>query len=253
MYGMLLLEYDHAAVPPLDFTTRLAAMKDSIDANVFARAGVDSAPLYAAIDSANTAAQAAWTKVKEQNALYLSALDAGDSKTAEKIYADNEKLFSQVLKAYKFAEDSFVRLTWEDINSFPEELPQNNLSMLYSSIDSLKSGDTKTAYDEYLWKIDNNWYAYDWSREVYDYFTSYVLDQPADRLMWGAGRVVGHEDLFETVKSLGEKYGTSENVDNEIAALNTAAANQTKLLSKLSAQQTADLITLADMLNSFGN
>jgi hypothetical protein len=227
-------------------------MKDSIDAEVFARAGVDSAPLYAAIESTNTAAQAVWAKVKAQNALYLAALDAGDTETADKLFKENEKLFSQTLEAFKFAEDSFVRLTWEDINSFPTELPQNNLSMLYSSIDSLSAGDTKTAYYEYLWQIDNNWYAYDWSREVYDYFTSYVLDQPADRLMWGAGRVVGHEDLFDVVKSLGEKYDTSENVDSEIAALNTAVSNQSKLLSELSAKQIADLNTLTEMLIAFG-
>ncbi len=252
LYGMLLLEYDHVAIPPLDFTTRLDAMKDKVDPEVYTRAGLDSAPLLAAIEEARTAAASAWEKIKEQNAACLAALDAGDTEAAQEIYAANEALFAQTLVAYKFAEDSFVRLTWEDINSFPQELPQNNLAMLYSSIDSLTSGDTMTAYDEYLWQIDNNWYAYDWSREVYDYFTSYVLNQPTDRLMWGAGRVVGHEDLFDVVKSLGEKYGTDENVEGEIAALTAAIDNQCKLLTDLTARQIEDLGQLTEMLSAIG-
>ena len=32
------------------------------------------------------------------------------------------------------------------------------------------------ALDEYLLQVDNNWYAYDWDREVFDYFTDYVLE-----------------------------------------------------------------------------
>ena len=251
MYGMLLLEYDRVVVPPLDFSIRLQAMRDSVDEAVFTRAGLDSAPLLAAIDSAKAASDTAWAKVKEQNALYLKTLDAGDTAAADKLYTENEKLFAQVLEAFKFCEDNFVRLTWEDINSFPQQLPQNNLSMLYASVDSLGTGDTTTAYDEYLWQIDNNWYAYDWSREVYDYFTSYVLTQPADRLMWGAGRVVGHEDLFDVVKSLGEKYGTTENVDSEIAALNTAAQNQQKLLTDTVAAQITALNELTAQLEAF--
>ena len=67
------------------------------------------------------------------------------------------------------------------------------------SIDALNKGDIATAIDEYLWAIDNNWYAYDFDKEVFDYFTDYVLEAPKEKLMWGAGRIVGHEDLFDTI------------------------------------------------------
>ena len=84
------------------------------------------------------------------------------------------------------------------------------LAALRDSMDThvLTAGQTETltaALDEYLYLVDNNWYAYDWSTETFHYFTDYVLEQPVDRLMWGAGRVQGHVDLFDIINSLQEK------------------------------------------------
>ncbi|MEG1849091.1 MAG: hypothetical protein RR197_00885, partial [Oscillospiraceae bacterium] len=45
-------------------------------------------------------------------------------------------------------------------------------------------------------------YATAFGREVYDYFTHYVLHQPPERLFWGAGRIQGHLDLFELLRQL---------------------------------------------------
>ena len=85
--------------------------------------------------------------------------------------------------------------------------------------------------DEYLYGVDNNWYAYDFDKETFTYFTDYVLNQPADRLMWGAGGVVGHEDLFDVIHAVQDKAGT-EGADytEEIAALKAAEARQAQLL-----------------------
>ena len=117
------------------------------------------------------------------------------------------------------------------------------------AIESLNNGDIATALDEYLWANDNNWYAYDWDRQVFDYYTNYVLDQPADRLMWGAGRIVGHEDLFDPINSLKEKSEQpNANISEELKILNTALENQIQLLQTLVNEEVASVQSISEML-----
>lgn len=87
-----------------------------------------------------------------------------------------------------------------------------------------------------MYKVDNNWYAYDYDREVYDYFTNYVTDQPADRLKWGAGRVMGHEDLYDVIASLQAKKDGA-NFTKEIQAIDAAIQTQQQLLKKTNEQE----------------
>ena len=140
---------------------------------------------------------------------------------------------ANVLAAFKFAEDSFVRLTWEDSSIFPHEHSQNNLLALQGAVEALKQGDSAAALDEYLLGVDNNWYAYDWSRGTFDHFTDYVLNQSTDRLMWGAGRVQGHEDLFDVIRSVQAKTDdSSADYTAELERLNQAIETQTNMLDE---------------------
>ena len=43
-------------------------------------------------------------------------------------------------------------------------------------------------------------YAFLFDEEVYYHFTEYILHQPKDRLMWGAGRIMHHENLYGIVQ-----------------------------------------------------
>ena len=231
MYGMLMLAYDRCAVSPLDFSTRLEALRASMDDTVLTEEQVSS--LNAALDEAENAASAAWDKVSEINDSYRKALDSGDTAAADALIQESRETNAAVLSAFKYAEDAFVRLTWEDVSIFPHEHSQNNLLALNGAVEALERGDSATAIDEYLYAIDNNWYAYDWSRETFDYFTNYVLNQSDDRLMWGAGRVQGHEDLYDVIRSLLDKYGdTSADYTAELARLNDAVNNQTAMLAE---------------------
>lgn len=231
MYGLLMMAYDHCAVSPLDFSTRLSALRDAMDDTVMTAEQV--AALNAALDEAESAASAAWEKVSEVNAAYQKALDAGDTAQADALLQESRQLNADVLAAFKFAEDSFVRLTWEDSSFFPHEHSQNNLTALKSAAEALKQGDSAAALDDCLYLVDNNWYAYDWSRETFTYFTDYVLNQSADRLMWGAGRVQGHEDLFDVIRSLQEKRGDGgADYTAELARLDQAIATQTAMLNE---------------------
>lgn len=231
MYGLLMMAYDHCAVSPLDFTARLNALRDTMDETVMT--AEQTAALSAALDEAEAAASTAWAKVSEANAAYQQALDAGDTDKADELLAEAREMNANVLAAFKFAEDSFVRLTWEDSSIFPHEHSQNNLLALEGAAEALKQGDSAAALDEYLYLVDNNWYAYDWSRETFEYFTDYVLNQSADRLMWGTGRVQGHEDLFDVIRSLQEKYGdSSADYTAELARLDQAIETQRTMLNE---------------------
>ncbi len=219
MYGLLMIAYDQCAVSPLDFTTRLEALRSSIDSSVLTADQVSA--LTEALDRADEAAQAAWKRVSTVNQEYAEALHKGDTEKADQILAESRALNQAVLEAFRSAEDNFVRLTWEDVSIFPHENGQTNLSALDGAIAALESGDPSVALDEYLYLVDNNWYAYDWSRETFNYFTDYVLNQPADRLMWGAGRVQGHVDLFDVIRSLQAK-AEGDDLSSELAALRSA-------------------------------
>lgn len=219
MYGLLMIAYDQCAVSPLDFTTRLEALRSSIDSSVLTADQVSA--LTEALDRADEAAQAAWKRVSTVNQEYAEALHKGDTEKADQILAESRALNQAVLEAFRSAEDNFVRLTWEDVSIFPHENGQTNLAALDGAIAALESGDPSVALDEYLYLVDNNWYAYDWSRETFNYFTDYVLNQPADRLIWGAGRVQGHVDLFDVIRSLQAK-AEGDDLSSELAALRSA-------------------------------
>ncbi len=249
LYGTLMLEYDRNAVAPLNFITRMEALEKSIDKNIMEKYSIYNNKLLEEIKSTKESAKTIYAKVEQINAEYQKALEEGKNKEAKKIYEESRKLNSDLLKVFKFAEDKFVRLTWEDENIFPHEKAQSNIDNISKSIEALEKKDVKTPIDEYLYAIDNNWYAYDFDEEVFNYFTNYVLDQPADRLMWGAGRVEGHENLFSTVKSLLDKYEEKDpDVSKEIESLKAAENNQKEVLNKHINEEVENVKTLNAML-----
>ena len=247
LYGMLMLAYDRCAVSPLDFSTRLEALRASMDDAVLSAEQVST--LTDLLDETEAAARAAWEKVSAVNADYLAALDARDDETASRLLAESRALNSAVLDAFLYAEDTFVRLTWEDVSIFPHEHSQNNLLALDGAIAALEAGDPVLALDEYLYAVDNNWYAYDWSRETFDHFTGYVLDQPADRLMWGVGRVQGHVDLFDVINALQEKDAGAD-CSAELQVLQDARTREVSRLEEQVQLEAAGLTELTARLNT---
>lgn len=231
MYGMLMMEYDKTAIAPLDFTIRMVELKESLDNDTLSKTSSNVTELKTAIDSVISKAKDVYNKLEKLNQEYLNHLDNQDDPKANEILNETRELNKLILELFKYSQDSLVRLTWEDEPIFPHEHSQNNLIALESAIDELKRGNIDQALDEYLYLIDNNAYAYDFSRETFSYFSNYVINQPKERLFWGAGRVQGHEDLFNTINSLKVKLNEkNDDVSAEISSLTKAYDNQQNLL-----------------------
>lgn len=242
LYGLLAMKYDQTAVSPLNFTTRLEEMKKTLKQDVLKDSNVSSDTLISTIDEAISTAKQANKKVNEINSAYAKALQAGEDKKAAKLYKESRDVNSKLLHTFKLAQDQFVRLTWEDEPIFPHEHAQNNIENLSAAIKAIEKGKAQKALDDYLFAVDNNWYAYDFDKETYQYFTDYVMNQPADRLMWGAGRVMGHEDLYDVISALQEKSKKPKaNLDAETKELQKALENEVSLLKKTVKEENHDV------------
>ena len=119
----------------------------------------------------------------------------------------------ELLRIFKKEQDYFVRLSWHDDVLFPQQAVQENVRAMDRAIACLENHDLTGAL-EAVYTIDNNRYAFLFEEEVYTYFTEYVLNQPAGRLKWGAGRIVHHQNLFGLVESLKAKT-VEENPDTQ--------------------------------------
>ena len=206
LYGRLVLALDQTAVAPLDFRRLFEAVKESVDPGVCAGAGADQKELFAAIDRAAGLGGDLYGIIKDKNRCYREMLRSGREEEAGRFAASCRELNRALLGAFRKEQDYFVRLNWQDEVLFPQEAVQNNLKCVSKAIECLGTGDVRGAL-EAVYGIDNNRYAFLFDREVFCYFTEYVLNQPACRLKWGAGRIVRHENLFGLVTGLKDKLG----------------------------------------------
>lgn len=153
---------------------------------------------------------------------------------------DDVRIEAELLKAFALAQDTLVTLNWQDDVLFPYETAMNDVVFLGKAIDALSSEKDvdkpliriKNALN-WIYRIDNNQYAFKFERAVYEYFTGYVLNQPRERLKWGYGRIIHHENLYEVVRSLIDKLvSDGENIDtaHELSVLTEARERQQKYL-----------------------
>lgn len=91
-------------------------------------------------------------------------------------------------------QDAYVRIDWYGNVLFPHGILQDRLQLLEGAVRNLKEGRLSAALRK-LYEIDSNRYAFLFEEEVYRHFTSYALDQSADRLKWGTGRIIGFENF----------------------------------------------------------
>lgn len=215
LYGLLLMHLDRQSVAPLNFAEVFEQASASLDVLMCQKSGSRVTALLNLLGQTEEVAEEVYDRIYDINE---AGVDSEQCREAENI----------LLKVFKMAQDKYVRLTWEDAVVFPQEAAQNNLRYLKKAIRALKRKipDAEAAF-EALYEIDNNAYAFQFSKQVYERFTDYVLDQNSDRLQWGRGRIVHHENLYDLVAQLMDKYHQgATDFANEITELEKVAKRQ---------------------------
>ena len=215
LYGLLLMHLDRQSVAPLNFAEVFEQASASLDVLMCQKSGSRVTALLNLLGQTEEMAEEVYDRIYDINE---AGVDSEQCREAENI----------LLKVFKMAQDKYVRLTWEDAVVFPQEAAQNNLRYLKKAIRALKrkTPDAEAAF-EALYEIDNNAYAFQFSKQVYERFTDYVLDQNSDRLQWGRGRIVHHENLYDLVAQLMDKYHQgATDFSDEIVELEKVAKRQ---------------------------
>lgn len=204
LYGRLVMAWDRTAAAPLNFGRLFRAISDSVRLDFDQKTGARGRFLKELSETAAMLGEKIYSRIKEKNAAYSALLLEGRRTEAESLRGlclSAEKL---LLQTFKKEQDSFVRLNWHDEVLFPHEAVRLNLSHLDRAVECLESGQLYRALES-IYQIDNNRYAFEFDQEVFDHFTDYVMNQESDRLQWGAGRIIHHENLFGLVQELKAK------------------------------------------------
>lgn len=251
LYAQIVYELDQLSVLPFDFTTRFEDLKASVDIDLIAKTGSDGKNMISNLDEVIKSAQNLNKRLKETDDKYKTAVKNNNTKDIKTYKEKAKKLNTELLTLYKYCQDSFIKLTWEDESIFPHEHAQNNIKALNDALSSLENGDIEAALNDYLSSIDNNSYALSFDKETYEYFTNQVLKQDISRLNWGAGRVVAHQDLYDIISSLQEKQASgNKNVNDEIKALKKIIITQETLLKNTIISENKDLAEIKKLLNN---
>ena len=244
LYAYILVRLDNLNVAPVDFTILSDELLHRFDREICEdRQTADE--FIQAVTDLKAEAERVNAVIEGRN--YTQDMSAGGDDTygtenegRMTRNEDDARIEAELLKAFALAQDTVVTLNWQDDVLFPYETAMNDVVFLGKAIDALNSEKDadkpliriKNALN-WIYRIDNNQYAFKFERAVYEYFTGYVLNQPRERLKWGYGRIIHHENLYEVVRSLIDKLvSDGENIDtvHELSVLTEARERQQKYL-----------------------
>ena len=228
LFTNILLELDNSPVRPLNFTTELNALEESLNKDITN----ENHSVYAALNNAKDAVAVLDEKIK-----------SGEIENSVEFNQKTAEIFRDIRQ-------NFVTFTWESEIIFPAEQCQNNIEALTAAIEALKDGNGDLAYDEYLYNVDYNWYAYEFSKEAYSFQLSRITDNSVGT--WGNSLIINPpENLYDVISFLGENYG-KENVDytEVISVLEEALERQYTYLDSVLAEETNNLNDLAEKMNA---
>ena len=222
-YLKLIMEFDRLVLPPMNLGNTMQAVAASVKETASDCASGDQKELLTQLESAAELGTQIYDRICRINREYQSLTEHSAKKEfREKWQPQGQKL----LHIFRKAQDYLVRLNWQDEVMFPQEAAAWNIRQLEKARISLEKNDITDALKA-LYRVDNNMYAFLFDEEVYYHFTEYILHQPKDRLMWGAGRIMHHENLYGIVQKLKERMNEKEpELDGEIRRLEAALRRQ---------------------------
>ena len=222
-YLKLVMAYDRLVLPPLNFSNTIQAAAANAEEKALDFAVSDLEGLRALFRTAESLGQEVYQKICQINEEYSSLAYEQDRKIFRGKW---ENTSIQLLKIFRKAQDYLVRLNWQDEVIFPQDAAFHNIRQLEKAKDAL-AGNNITDALKALYRVDNNMYAFLFDEEVYYHFTEYILHQPKDRLMWGAGRIMHHENLYGIVQQLKERMKEPDPLlEIEIRRLDAALRRQ---------------------------
>ena len=222
-YLKLIMAIDRLVLPPMNFSNTMNAVAESIHENALSFADPEQNSLLRNLQTITASAENIYDKICQINAKYATLSDS-DARIAFRHKWEYAGL--ELLKTFRKAQDYLVRLNWQDEVIFPQEAASKNIRQLEKASRALSEGNITDALKA-LYRVDNNMYAFLFDEEVYYHFTEYILHQPKDRLMWGAGRIMHHENLYGIVQKLKQRMEEeTPELDSEIRRLEAALRRQ---------------------------
>ena len=222
-YLKLIMAIDRLVLPPMNFSNTMNAAADSIRENALSFADPEQNVLLRNLQTITASAENIYEKICQINAEYATLSDS-NARIAFRHKWESAGL--ELLKIFRKAQDYLVRLNWQDEVIFPQEAASKNIRQLEEASRALSGGNITDALKA-LYRVDNNMYAFLFDEEVYYHFTEYILHQPKDRLMWGAGRIMHHENLYGIVQKLKQRMEEEiPELDSEIRRLEAALRRQ---------------------------
>lgn len=222
-YLKLVTAIDYLVLPPMNFSNTMNAVAQSVQKYALSLADTEQTELLHSLQAAAASAGNIYKKICQINQEY-TALSDPESRIAFRLKWEPASL--ELLKIFRKTQDYLVRLNWQDEVIFPQEAASRNICQLEKAYQALSDGNITDALKS-LYRVDNNMYAFLFDEEVYYHFTEYILHQPKERLMWGAGRIMHHENLYGIVQKLKQRMEEeTPELDSEIRRLEAALRRQ---------------------------
>ncbi len=224
LFALLLLVLDETAVVPLQFARVAERVLSGIDKcrEVLEREEITAAlkgrkeELVRELERAENIYRGKVEKYREEyaqvrrtNRTYRELLHGNQPEEAEKLYRESREQEKKLLARFLEEQNTFVRIDWYGNVLYPHEIIAQNLQLLCGAAAKLEENQLSSALRK-LYQVDNNAYAFMFERKVYEHFTDYVFHQPKERLKWGYGRLLEHENLYELVQGLLKKEKAGE-------------------------------------------
>ena len=224
LFALLLLVLDETAVVPLQFARVAERVLSGIDKcrEVLEREEITAAlkgrkeELVRELERAESIYRGKVEKYREEyaqvrrtNRTYRELLHGNQPEEAENLYRESREQEKKMLARFLEEQNTFVRIDWYGNVLYPHEIIAQNLQLLCGAAAKLEENQLSSALRK-LYQVDNNAYAFMFERKVYEHFTDYVFHQPKERLKWGYGRLLEHENLYELVQGLLKKEKAGE-------------------------------------------
>ena len=241
LFAYLLAALDHTCLVPLCFAPVMERVLKYLPEDEMLRQQL--APLRQSAENARQNAEQEYRLIRETNLRYEDMLNEGREDEAEQLYQSCRGQEKQLLTRFKQEQDTMVRIDWDGHVFYPHELVLSSIEHLQQAEEGLRQKNLPCAL-RHLYQVDNNAYAFTFDEDVFRHFTTYMTDQPKERLKWGAGRLMPHADLYTTVRALLDKHAAGlTDCQGEQERLHQAGENQKLQLEKV-LQTMMDFVSL---------